>query len=77
MPVFSKHRVIVSYCKEARNSQALQPPRGSAEAERLLASATRHPSSPAAAAGPTEAGWELGVSTAWAPPEPACSPAAR
>lgn len=61
VPVFSKHRVIVCCCKEARNSQALLPLRGSAEAERLLPSAIQHPSSPAAAAVPTEAGWELGL----------------
>lgn len=65
--VFSKYQVIVSSCKEARNSQAFLLPRGSAEEERLLASPpqhTRQPSSPAPAAVPTGAGWELALSVA-------------
>lgn len=63
--VFSKYQVIVSSCKEAQKLPSLSPAEGSAEEEKLLASPpqhTRQPSSPAPAAVPAGAGWELGLS---------------
>jgi len=76
--VFSKSQLRVSSCEEARSFQGFLLPGGQQRrrGSRLRLPAHAAAKSPAPAAVPTGAGWELGLSLAWAQPDPACSLAA-